>query len=232
MPSSPSALYLFFSLMICLTEIPSVKSPLAVCHMSIHYFLQDTDLLQFYSGQYNCLLFHSDIISEQLWGDIIIEEQHSVWDSLTSLQASANLTFREKAGVSMIIGIGNDLSDITRVAKVLSGSAGRRFMQRVLTEGERELAEHYSGERLHQFVAGRFAAKEAVVKAFGCGIGQVMGFADIEILRDSCGKPECGLSAAAWERLGLSSKDVRIHVTITHERQLASAFAVAERISQ
>ncbi len=132
----------------------------------------------------------------------------------------------------MIIGIGHDLSDITRIAKVLEGRTGGRFMERVLSAGERELAAQYSGERLSQFTAGRFAAKEAVVKAFGCGIGNVIGFTDIEILRGSCGKPECSLSAAAWDRLGLSPETVRIHVTITHERKLASAFAVAERISQ
>jgi holo-[acyl-carrier protein] synthase len=132
----------------------------------------------------------------------------------------------------MIIGIGNDLSDIERIAKILEGPTRRRFLERVLSAGERELAEQYKGERLNQYVAGRFAAKEAVVKAFGCGIGNVVGFTDIEILRDSCGKPECKLTAEAWYRLGFSPDLVRIHVTITHERQFASAFAVAERISQ
>lgn len=132
----------------------------------------------------------------------------------------------------MIIGIGHDLSEIERMAKVLSGSAGKRFLERVLSAGERDLAAGFSGERLHQFTAGRFAAKEAVVKAFGCGIGKVMGFTDISILRGSCGKPECFLSSGAWERLGLEPEAMRIHVTITHERKLASAFAVVERIRE
>ncbi|WP_138755272.1 holo-ACP synthase [Paenibacillus sinopodophylli] len=132
----------------------------------------------------------------------------------------------------MIIGIGHDLSEIERVAKVLEGRTGQRFMERVLAEGERLLASSYSGERLHQFTAGRFAAKEAIVKAFGCGIGPIIGFTDIEVLRGSCGKPECQLSAGAWERLGLAPENIRIHVTITHERKLASAFAVVERISE
>jgi holo-[acyl-carrier protein] synthase len=130
----------------------------------------------------------------------------------------------------MIIGIGHDLSDIARITKVLEGPTRKRFLERVLSPGELELAAQYSGERLHQFTAGRFAAKEAVVKAFGCGIGKVIGFTDIEILRGNCGKPACSLSEAAWERLGLHSEAVCIHVTITHERKLASAFAVAERI--
>ncbi|WP_029192343.1 holo-ACP synthase [Paenibacillus harenae] len=130
----------------------------------------------------------------------------------------------------MIIGIGHDLSDISRIAQILESRTSGKFLERVLSAGERELAAQYAGERLYQFTAGRFAAKEAVVKAFGCGIGQTIGFADIEILRDDCGRPECSLSDAAWERLGLKGASVRIHVTITHERQLASAFAVAERI--
>ncbi|OMF19250.1 holo-[acyl-carrier-protein] synthase [Paenibacillus sp. FSL H8-0548] len=131
----------------------------------------------------------------------------------------------------MIIGIGNDLSDITRITRILEGRTCRRFLERILSAGEHELAGQYEGERLNQFVAGRFAAKEAVVKAFGCGIGNVVGFTDIEILRGSCGKPECKLTADAWKRLGFSQGSVRIHITITHERQLASAFAVVERIS-
>lgn len=131
----------------------------------------------------------------------------------------------------MIIGIGHDITDITRVAKVLDGRSGGRFLERVLSPREHELAAQYAGERLHQFTAGRFAAKEAVVKAFGCGIGNVMGFTDIVIVPGSCGKPDCSLSEEAWSRLGLSPEEVRIHVTITHERTLASAFAVAERIT-
>ncbi|RCW47468.1 holo-ACP synthase [Paenibacillus prosopidis] len=131
----------------------------------------------------------------------------------------------------MIIGIGHDLTDIKRVAKVLDGRLGGRFLKRVLSPREQELAVQYAGERLHQFTAGRFAAKEAVAKAFGCGIGNVMGFTDIDIVPGSCGKPECSLSEEAWSRLGHSPDKVRIHVTISHERTLASAFAVAERIT-
>lgn len=131
----------------------------------------------------------------------------------------------------MIIGIGHDLTDIERVARLMNGRTGAKFVTRVLSPEERELAAGYSPERLRQFTAGRFAAKEAVVKALGCGIGRSVGFTDIVITRDGSGKPVCNLSSAAWERLGLSSSDFRIHVTITHERTMASAFAVAERIS-
>lgn len=150
--------------------------------------------------------------------------------SLTSLQSSAIVSFMEKAGFGMIIGIGHDISDIRRIAKLVKESKSKRFLERVLSTGERELASAYSGVRLSQFTAGRFAAKEAVVKAFGCGIGQIIGFSDIEILPDCSGKPECSLSTEAWHRLGLTPDEVRVHVTITHERDLASAFVIVERI--
>ncbi|MCU6712214.1 holo-ACP synthase [Paenibacillus sp. J5C_2022] len=130
----------------------------------------------------------------------------------------------------MITGIGHDMTDVDRIAEAVGGRAGQRFMERVLTEAERKLASSYSGVRLHGFVAGRFAAKEAVVKAFGCGIGAVLGFQDVEILPDANGKPVCTIGEAAWSRLGLQPEYIRLHLTITHEKSIASAFAVAERV--
>jgi len=132
----------------------------------------------------------------------------------------------------VIIGIGHDVSEIERIARVLKSTAGERFLKRILTDGERELAKGYIGQRLYTFTAGRFAAKEAVVKALGCGIGQKVGFSDIAIVPDEAGKPCCSLSESAWERLGLDREGTRIHVTITHERSLASAFAVAEQLNK
>ncbi|AJY74007.1 holo-ACP synthase [Paenibacillus beijingensis] len=129
----------------------------------------------------------------------------------------------------MIIGIGHDLCDVSRVAKLLAGSSGDKFMARVLSGGEPVLAHSLGDARRAEFVAGRFAAKEAVAKALGCGIGASVGFTDIEIGRDERGKPQCRLSDKAWERLGYDGS-VRplMHITITHEKGLASAFAVAE----
>lgn len=128
----------------------------------------------------------------------------------------------------MIVGIGMDLVEIARVAKLLREPHGERFVARVLTPGERELAQRRQG-RLAEFVAGRFAAKEAVVKALGCGIGREAGFQDIEVLPDARGKPECCLSEAACGRLGWPPSR-RIHLTITHTATLAGAYAVAEEI--
>lgn len=128
----------------------------------------------------------------------------------------------------MIYGIGHDVLEIDRIEQVLSRGPEARFLRRILTAGELELAGNRSG-RLAEFTAGRFAAKEAVVKALGCGIGAQVGFADIEILPDGRGKPEVLLSEGAWTRLDLPDGNrYTIHLTITHSRGLASAFAVVE----
>lgn len=131
----------------------------------------------------------------------------------------------------MIVGIGHDLTDVARVAEMVEGRLGEKFARRVLTEKERELAKLYRGARLHQFTAGRFAAKEAISKAFGCGIGAQLNFTDMDIKKDEFGKPLCRLSEAAWARLGYKREELKIHITITHEREMASAFAVVERIN-
>ncbi|CAH0118872.1 Holo-[acyl-carrier-protein] synthase [Paenibacillus sp. CECT 9249] len=131
----------------------------------------------------------------------------------------------------MIYGIGHDLLEIGRIQRILSQPAGQRFLDRVLTEAERALAAE-RGARLAEFAAGRFAAKEAVVKAFGCGIGEVIGFRDIEILPDSLGKPQCALAPEAWQRLNIPEQErigFTIHISITHQPNLASAFAVIEK---
>lgn len=128
----------------------------------------------------------------------------------------------------MIIGIGHDLADIARIERILQGRLKDAFLRRILTEGEIARAPD-GGRRLAEYAAGRFAVKEAVAKAFGCGIGAAVRFIDISVLPDRLGKPACSLSERAWERLGLDSSEIAIHVAITHEGGFASAVAVAER---
>lgn len=128
----------------------------------------------------------------------------------------------------MIIGIGTDLVEIGRVRRFLEGESGRRFLERVLTPAERLLAEERKG-RLAEFVAGRFAAKEAVVKALGTGIGCTTGFQDVEVLSLEGGRPSVVLSSGARERLGLG-EEVKVHLSITHTAELASAYAVVEKV--
>ncbi|WP_427182224.1 holo-ACP synthase [Paenibacillus sp. TC-CSREp1] len=130
----------------------------------------------------------------------------------------------------MIYGIGNDILEIGRMRKLLSSRHGEAFMKRILTPAERDIAAH-RGKRMAEFVSGRFAAKEAVSKAFGCGIGAVMSFTDIEVLPDASGRPVASLTSEAWERLQLPyGKQYEIHLSITHQTELAAAFAIVEQV--
>ncbi|MDQ0195216.1 holo-ACP synthase [Paenibacillus wynnii] len=131
----------------------------------------------------------------------------------------------------MIYGIGHDVLEIERISALMDGRLRDKFIERILTAREIELS-HCRGRKLPEYVAGRFSAKEAIVKALGCGIGSTLGFTDIEIMPDVFGKPEVLLSSEAWSRLKLPEGwNYKIHLTITHERRLASAFAVVEQQS-
>jgi len=130
----------------------------------------------------------------------------------------------------MIIGIGMDLLQIERIRRSLARPSAERFMERLLTAAEREQAARRQG-RLAEFVAGRFAAKEAVSKAFGCGIGTSLSFQDIEVLSGDNGKPVCIVSEQALKRLELPA-GVVVHLSITHTSEQAAAYAVAEHRQQ
>ncbi|MBC8080536.1 MAG: holo-ACP synthase, partial [Gorillibacterium sp.] len=84
----------------------------------------------------------------------------------------------------MIIGIGTDMTEIERVEKILHGKAAGPFLKRILTDAELAYLRERGGKQA-EFVAGRFAVKEAVAKAFGTGIGSKIGFRDIEVMADS-----------------------------------------------
>jgi holo-[acyl-carrier protein] synthase len=86
----------------------------------------------------------------------------------------------------MIVGIGVDIIEIARVDS-LSQKFGERFARRVLT-GE-ELLEFERRKRSSSYLATRFAAKEAVAKACGTGIGEQLGFHSLQIENDAQGKP-------------------------------------------
>lgn len=130
----------------------------------------------------------------------------------------------------LIYGIGHDVLEIARMISLLQGKQKDRFLKRVLTPAEQTLAKQ-RGPRLSEFTAGRFAAKEAITKAFGCGIGKIISFTDIEILPNASGKPQVTLSTGAWQRLDLQqdSNTYQIHLSITHQPTLASAFAIVEK---
>jgi holo-[acyl-carrier protein] synthase len=114
---------------------------------------------------------------------------------------------------------GVDAAEVSRIAHAVE-RWGRRFLDRVYTEGEQQ----YCGLKM-QRLAGRFAAKEAISKVLGTGIRYVH-WRDIEILPGPMGKPTVtlyGRADAVATRLGLGP----IAISITHTGDLAIAFAVA-----
>jgi len=121
-----------------------------------------------------------------------------------------------------IIGIGTDIIEIARIRKAGENNPG--FLDRVLTEKEKEYC--FSLGSRYQSVAGRFASKEAIVKALGTGFA-ACSFTDIEILNNDQGKPEVLLKNKAlilFEELG--GKEIQI--SISHSKDTAVAFVIIQ----
>ena len=122
----------------------------------------------------------------------------------------------------MITGIGIDIVEIERLQNALT-KHGVRFVERICT------AQEISGHQMSDvfYFAGRWAAKEAISKALGCGIGSGCSFADIEICNNSSGAPEAVLSGAAKETMQKNGGK-SIKISISHERSYAVAMAIIE----
>lgn len=131
----------------------------------------------------------------------------------------------------MILGTGTDLTTISRIADI-HRQAGARLLRRILSAEEQDVAATKTGERLDRFLARRFAAKEAVAKALGTGIGGQAFFIEISITNDDAGKPLVTLSGHAAERLATlaAGKDVAVHLSLSDEGDLAMAYAVIESL--
>ena len=124
----------------------------------------------------------------------------------------------------MIFGIGTDIADCNRVGSIYA-KHGHHFVKNILTPAELERMARLKDPK--EFIAGRWAAKEAFSKALGTGMCAECAFVEIEVLSDERGKPIVNLYAATAEtakRLGIT----RIHVSISNERELATAFVVLE----
>lgn len=129
----------------------------------------------------------------------------------------------------MIYGIGTDICALSRIADILHKKHANRFIARILTEQEIAAFNQLQGHRRVEYLAGRFALKEALSKALGTGIGGTVGFLDINIANMENGKPICTLSAQCYSKLNLSSDQLSIHISISHEKEHALAFVVIER---
>lgn len=119
----------------------------------------------------------------------------------------------------MIYGIGNDIIEIDRIAASIARHK-QHFLDRVFTKQEQEYCENHRESAQHY--AGRFAAKEAVVKALGTGIRDGISWCSIEILNNGDGKPIVLLSLELEQRF----HSPQILVSISHCRAYASAVAI------
>jgi len=122
-----------------------------------------------------------------------------------------------------IHGIGIDVVEVDRIESAIARH-GEPFLSRLFTDAERAYCAAQKRAALHY--AARFAAKEAVSKALGTGIGGEAGWLDLEIVRDPSGAPKLALHGSAAEFAkdkGISE----IQISLSHAKDYAAANAVA-----
>lgn len=115
----------------------------------------------------------------------------------------------------MIYGIGTDITEIRRIEKAITRN--KNFINKLFTKNEMDLWEKKNFKL--EFIAGRFAAKEAVSKALGTGIRD-FNFKDIEIINNELGKPQVILKPKAEDIIRKISQSYKIHLSISHEKSM------------
>lgn len=126
---------------------------------------------------------------------------------------------------SVIVGLGTDIIEIVRIGRMVERH-GEVFLNRVFTEGEIRYCQ--KRKESYQHFAGRWAAKEAVMKTLGTGWIRGVGWRDIEVVSQKSGRPVINIQGGAREfsdKLGIDD----ILITISHCRAYATATAIAMR---
>jgi holo-[acyl-carrier protein] synthase len=122
-----------------------------------------------------------------------------------------------------ILGIGTDVVEVLRIAQMIERH-GELFIQRVYTPFEIDYCNARKAATQH--FAGRWAAKEAILKALGTGWARGLSWTDMEVRNDEAGRPSVRLGGGArevCEKLGITD----MMITISHCRTHATAFAIA-----
>ncbi|WP_336760369.1 holo-ACP synthase [Asaia sp. VD9] len=132
----------------------------------------------------------------------------------------------------MIRGIGTDLCDMRRIARAVERS-GDRFLERSFSPHEIAYANTRTGEGRIGVLAKRWAAKEACVKALGCGFRDGIHLIDIEVRNDALGKPMLILAGLAAERLAamaLPGQAADIQLSLSDEPPYAMAYVIIQSL--
>ena len=126
----------------------------------------------------------------------------------------------------MVVGVGMDLAEIDRIGRSVE-RFGERFLDRVLTPGEKAIMPAGPPARA-AYVAARFAAKEAALKALGTGMAEGLTLRDVEVIRLASGQPLLRLHGKAEKRAQAMGVN-RMHISLTHSRTTAGAVVILER---
>jgi holo-[acyl-carrier protein] synthase len=119
----------------------------------------------------------------------------------------------------LIIGLGVDIAEVPRVQAAIERH-GQRFLDRVFTPSEIEYCERFKNK--FERYAGRFAAKEAAMKALGTGWRRGIRWVDLEVVREGSGRPTISLAGEAAKIAGqLGVKNISVSITHTEAQALA-----------
>lgn len=121
-----------------------------------------------------------------------------------------------------MISVGTDILQIARIEAVIDRQ-GERFVQRILTPTEQ--TQYASSQQPARFLAKRFAAKEALAKALGTGIGRGVSWQHIQIDHNAFGAPEVSLTAGA-ARVARDKGCPNVALSLADEQDYVVAFAV------
>lgn len=127
-----------------------------------------------------------------------------------------------------ILGLGIDLVDCDRIQNSIA-RFGDRFLQRVFTAGEIAYAQSMKFPARH--LAARFAAKEALSKAFGTGIGKAMGWRDLDVQKKESGEPFVVLSGGA-EKMAQERGVTKVWISLSHTEASGMATIILEGRTQ
>ena len=125
----------------------------------------------------------------------------------------------------MIFGIGTDIVEIKRIETMTSLE---KFASKILSNNEKEYYDSLTNQKQIVYISKQFAAKEAIAKAIGTGIGNDTHFKNIEILRDKNGAPIFN-ALNKLEKIISDLGITRTHVSLADERDYAIAIAVLEK---